>query len=133
MATRTIDTNVLIRLLVDDHSEQAALAGELASRFELIVLPTVLLETAWVLRSRYRVDRLRIVKLLRGVIDFERFIVIDKHRIAKALTAFAAGMDFADALHVCLAGDDEIFVTFDRDLVRHAQKHIHHASVELAS
>ena len=42
-------------------------------------------------------------------------------------------MDFADALHVCFAGDGETFVTFDRDLARRANKHIHPVSVELAS
>jgi predicted nucleic-acid-binding protein len=133
MATRTIDTNVLVRLLVDDHSAQARLAGNLATQFQLIVLPTVMLETEWVLRSRYRFDRARIVELLRRLVSFERFIVIEKHRVAKALKALESGMDFADALHACFMGDGDTFVTFDRDLVRRASKHIHNVSVELAS
>ena len=133
MAKRAIDTNVLVRLLVDDHSEHAVLAASLAARFQLIVLPSVILETEWVLRSRYRVGRSLVVELLRRIIDFDEFIVIDRPRVTLALDAFETGMDFADAMHVSFTADGEIFVTFDRDLVRLAQKHIEHASIELAS
>ncbi|WFR97202.1 type II toxin-antitoxin system VapC family toxin [Rhizobium tumorigenes] len=133
MATRAIDTNVLVRLLVHNHSVQAQRAGRLLEAFQLVVLPTVMLETEWVLLSRYGVERLRISALLRSVIKFEGFVVIDRVRVVKALEAFAAGMDFADALHVCFTGDGEVFVTFDRDLVRLATKYIHHAGAELAS
>ena len=133
MATRTIDTNILLRLLIDDHSQQGVVAAALAARFQLVVLPTVVLETEWVLRSRYLFDRPTIVELLRRVTDYDGFIVIERQRLSRAVDAFSKGMDFADALHLCLTAAGETFVTFDRDLVRLAARHINHASVELAS
>jgi predicted nucleic-acid-binding protein len=132
MTARTIDTNVLVRLLVDDHSEQAAVAADLAKRFQLVVLPTVMLETEWVLRSRFSLARPRIVELLQSVIDFEGFVVIEGERIARAISGFANGMDFADAIHICFVTDGDTFTTFDRELVKLARRHIDTVTVELA-
>lgn len=53
--------------------------------------------------------------------------------MAVAVRAHAAGMDFADALHVSLTAAGETFLTFDKGLVKLAQKHINSVSVELAS
>jgi len=133
MKTRTIDTNVLVRLLVDDHTEQAVLAVKLAECFQLVVLPTVILETEWVLRSRFHVERPKIIELLRYVTALERFLVIDKPRVIRAIDCFEKGMDFADAMHLCFVDEGETFVTFDRDLARLAKRHIDTVSVELAS
>jgi len=41
-------------------------------------------------------------------------------------------LDFADAMHVCLKAEDSVFITFDRDLVKLAKKHLPEANVELA-
>lgn len=133
MKTRTIDTNVLVRLLVDDHSEQAVLAAKLAERFQLIALPTVMLEMEWVLRSRFHVERAKIVELLRRVTDFEVFQVVKRLQIRRAIDCLENGMDFADAMHVCFTTEGETFVTFDRDLARLSKRHINSVSVELAS
>lgn len=132
MATRTIDKNVLIRLLVDDHSEQVTIASRLAAQFRLVVLPTVLPETEWVLRSRFGLPRQSIVELFERIIDFDGFIVVEKERVGRAVHGFAGGMDFADGLHHSLMAEGDIFVTFDRQLVALAKRHIGFASVELA-
>jgi predicted nucleic acid-binding protein len=38
--------------------------------------------------------------------------------VMRALERHAEGLDFADALHLALAGDAESFATFDRRLLR---------------
>ena len=49
-----IDTNLLVRLLTNDEPQQAARAIQLfKSGAEIFIGKTVLLETAWVLRSVY--------------------------------------------------------------------------------
>ncbi|WP_160009485.1 type II toxin-antitoxin system VapC family toxin [Rhizobium sp. 18055] len=133
MKTRTIDTNFLVRLLANDDSDQWATAAALSKSFHLIVLPTVILETEWVLRSKFKLQRSYILELFRGMLNSDAIIVAERERIARSLECFEAGMDFADALHISLTGDGETFVTFDRDLVKLAQKHINTVSVELAS
>ena len=57
-----IDTNVLVRLLVEDDAEQTRRArGFVARAFEqgdpVVVSLLVLIETEWVLRSRYGFDK----------------------------------------------------------------------------
>jgi predicted nucleic-acid-binding protein len=51
-----IDTNVLVRFLVDDDKTQAGIAEALIRANEIFLSRTVLLETEWVLRSVYRID-----------------------------------------------------------------------------
>jgi predicted nucleic-acid-binding protein len=133
MKTRTIDTNILVRLLARDDSAQWAQAAQLTTTFRLVVLPTVLLETEWVLRSRLKLDRSQIATLLRQVLGTDAIIVVEREQILKALDGFEAGMDFADALHVSLTAAGETFLTFDKGLAKLAQKHINSVSVELAS
>lgn len=132
MTTRTIDTNVLVRLLVDDHSVHAERAAEIARQYRLVVMPGVLLETAWVLGSNFRLSRQTVVELLQRVVDLENFVVLDVDRVKRAIDGFARGMDFADAMHVSLMGEGETFLTFDKDLARLAPKHMNSVSVELA-
>jgi predicted nucleic acid-binding protein len=48
-----IDTNVLVRLATGDHAHQHARAQALFAAEPVRVLLTVVLETEWVLRSRY--------------------------------------------------------------------------------
>jgi predicted nucleic-acid-binding protein len=132
MTTRTIDTNILVRLLVDDHTAHAERAAEIAARYSLVVIPSVLLETAWVLRSNFRLPRTKVIELLRRVVDFDDFIVVERERVTRAIDCFEKGMDFADAMHVSLMGEGETFLTFDKDLARLAGRHMNSVSVELA-
>jgi predicted nucleic acid-binding protein len=46
----------------------------------------------------------------------------DRPVVAGAVTALAYGMDFADALHLYGARDSDVFVTFDEDFRRRANK-----------
>jgi len=86
-----------------------------------------------VLRSRYDFDRYRIGALFEAMLKSENFVFDDRARVVRTLDAFFHGLDFADAFHVSALAPGETFVTFDRDLVKLANKHIHHASIELAS
>jgi predicted nucleic-acid-binding protein len=132
-ATRTVDTNILVRLFAQDDDDQWAIASDLVSRYQLVVLSTVLLETEWVLRSRYGFHRQRIGELFEAMMKSESFIFVERQRVRRTLDAFFQGVDFADALHVASLAADETFITFDYDLVKRAGKHFHNVSVELAS
>ena len=48
------DTNLLVRALVDHHPEQVAAVRQLIASDSIFISRTVLLETEWVLRARYR-------------------------------------------------------------------------------
>ena len=128
-----VDTNILVRLLARDDTAQWQIALKLLAENVLVVGSTVLLETAWVLRSQFGYSQLTVAFLLNGLTELDNLQFHEPDRVLKALDAFQAGMDFADALHVSLTGDGETFVTLDRDLARRAKQNIHHVSVELAS
>ncbi len=51
------DTNLLVRLLVDDAPDQADVAEALLAANTVFISRTVLLETEWVLRAGYRKTR----------------------------------------------------------------------------
>ena len=50
---RAIDTNVLVRAIVNDDTAQSASAIELLTDHDIYIPVTVVLELEWVLRSRY--------------------------------------------------------------------------------
>jgi predicted nucleic-acid-binding protein len=114
------DTNVLVRLLVDDDAAQADRAEAMLRAGPVRLLLTVLLELAWVLRASYRLPRPRVLAILRGLVALPMVEVEDPDRVARALDWFEAGLDFTDALHLAAAAEDQAFVTFDQDLVRRA-------------
>ncbi len=54
------DTNLFVRIAVNDDLKQAELAEQLLDSNEVFVPRTVLLETEWVLRSVYKKSRTEI-------------------------------------------------------------------------
>lgn len=116
-----VDTNVLTPFLVADEPVQTELTRRrLFAEAETSVGPTVLLETEWVLRSVYRYSRPEIVTAFRFLLGVRNVRIEPKRSFARAVAAFEAGMDFADALHALLEAEDSLFLTFDRALARSA-------------
>lgn len=117
-----IDTNVVVRFLVNDEPRQAASAKALIEQQRVLVTATVMMETEWVLRGAYGQDRRRVVRALHAFARLPNVELDDGERIVQALDWAEAGLDFADALHLAASVTTEAFVTFDRHLVRRAGK-----------
>ena len=117
-----LDTNVVVRLLVDDDPGQTRRARKLLEARTALVLPTVLLETEWVLRGAYDIGRATIAGSIRQLLGLPNIALANAQAIAQALEWFEAGLDFADALHLALAGEAEGFVTFDARLAKRARR-----------
>jgi predicted nucleic-acid-binding protein len=111
-----VDTNVLVRYLVEDDPDQADRAEAVLLSGAILVPTTVLLETAWVLRSGYRFDRAAIVDGITKLLGLPGVQAEDSAAAGRALTWYAQGLDFADALHLASSGRAEAFATFDRAL-----------------
>jgi predicted nucleic-acid-binding protein len=121
-----LDTNVLVRFLVEDDKAQSARAAKLVERTvaagrSLFVSDVVLCEVVWVLASCYRVSTSEIVGTLRRLLHAKHLAFDAPDRLAAALDAFEQGRgDFADYLireHARSAGFDEV-ATFDRALLK---------------
>ncbi|RYG85553.1 MAG: type II toxin-antitoxin system VapC family toxin [Alphaproteobacteria bacterium] len=132
MKTLSIDTNVLVRLLVLDDTEQNEIVERLFKTSRFSVLWTVLLEAEWVLRKVFKIDARRINDVFKSMLIEEVVHIERPDALARVLDLHSSGMDFAGAVHLCLTDETMPFVTFDRDLVRRAKKLIPDASVELA-
>lgn len=79
------DTNMLVRLLVDDQPEQAALAQRLLADNTALIPRTVVLETEWVLRSVYKLPRERMAAFFRLLLQSENAMVEDPGTVERAL------------------------------------------------
>jgi predicted nucleic-acid-binding protein len=113
-----IDTNVVIRLLTGDDPAQAARAKALFVG-EVIFLPkTVILESEWVLRRLYKIDRVAALNALSGLASLSNVRCEDHQVVTDAFTWAGQGMDFADALHLASAHGTEKFATFDEGMVK---------------
>lgn len=116
-----IDTNVLVRFLVRDddaHFEKARklIKREVAARRRVFVNQLVLMETEWVLRSRYAVPKNQIIEAISGLLNATDVQFEDEPAIEEALFIWKdSTADFAD----CLIGAKNrrmgcrVTVTFD--------------------
>lgn len=116
-----VDTNVVVRLLVNDDERQGAKARALFESGDVWIGATVLLEVAWVLESVYGLDAVEAAEALDRLLGLPNVRVENPGAIATALAAAKQGMDLADALHLCRAPEDVEFATFDRALAKSAR------------
>lgn len=119
---RAVDTNVIVRYLVNDDPPQAARARRLLEREDVFVSLTVLLETEWVLRGVFGLPPADIVRALRGFAGLPRVTLENPATAALALDWAEQGLDFADLLHLAASRAHDGFVTFDRALARVARR-----------
>ena len=123
---KAIDTNVLVRFLVNDDPAQAQQARQLFSAAEqqrvIYFVPLlVVLESIWVLESAYQVGRNELIEafsdlLLLPVLEFEQ-----REAVQAMLQAARTGsLDLPDLLIAksALRNGCECVVTFDRKAAR---------------
>jgi predicted nucleic-acid-binding protein len=132
MESVVVDTNVLVRFLARDDSEQWRIATSIFIGQRVTILSTVLLETEWVLRKVLKFEQGSIKVVFRHLTQSSAIEFEDSSRVSLALELHEAGMDFADAFHLAAVKPGETFMTFDRHLVRAAQRHFNSVSVKLA-
>ncbi|MBV8685836.1 MAG: type II toxin-antitoxin system VapC family toxin [Alphaproteobacteria bacterium] len=114
-----VDTNIVVRLLVNDDSEQRAKALSLVEG-GIFVSRSVLMETEWVLRSAYRLARQAVNDALADLLALDGVHAGDAEMLDWALDRHRAGADWADMLHLIDARPYPAFATFDRGLSRAA-------------
>lgn len=99
-----IDTNVLVRFLVRDDDVQFEKARRLIKREvtagrRVFVSQLVLLETEWVLRSRYAVPQNQIIEAISGLLDSTDVQFEDEPAVEQAIFVWKdSAAEFADCL-----------------------------------
>ena len=118
----SLDTNVLIRFLVQDEPVQAAAAKRLirkcVSQGQRLFVPlTVSLELEWVLRSNYGFAKPEVIHTLSQLLSCRELSFESEGALELALAHYGqSAADYADCLHVALAGQagQQPLWTFDK-------------------
>jgi len=95
-----VDSNILLRYLLADDSEQTVKARELIQNNRVLVTDVVLAETLWVLQGKkYRVAKSNLVGVLSALLEDARILFEDPSVVWRAYRDFAtSNVDFSDAL-----------------------------------
>ena len=117
-----LDTNVLVRLLVEDDVAQLAAAqkliGKILAASETLYVPvTVAIELEWVLRAGFGFDKSSVSHALSSLLSAAELSFQSAHAVEIALRTYTEGSaDFSDCLHVALAraADEHPLWTFDK-------------------
>ena len=95
-----VDTNILVRLIVNDDPKQVSKARALMVGGSVAITSGVLIETVWVLSKTYALDRPTVARALAAVLALPNVVVPWPASVKKLLEGFLAGMDFADMAHL---------------------------------
>lgn len=118
-----LDTNVLVRFLIDDEPRQADIANKLVNHpTGVFISKTVLLELEWVLRQVYKIEAKVLGAGLLRLFGMANVTVEGTDQVAQAMNDFAAGMDFADALHLASVPEGAKLQTFDQKFAKLGRK-----------
>jgi predicted nucleic-acid-binding protein len=117
---RAVDTNVVVRLIVNDDPAQAAAAHRAMSAQPVFMPKTVVVELEWVLRSVYQRSPETIAAAIESLLATTDITIEDPAAVGRAVAWFKRGLDFADALHLASSAHADGFLTFDIDLRRRA-------------
>lgn len=117
-----IDTNIVVRLLVNDDHSQTIKASALFTENKIFIPKTVIMETEWVLRGVYNIERGVINSALKALASLEQVVIEDESLLFEALVSHQQGMDLADAIHLASSRCASSFATFDVKFRSRAKK-----------
>ena len=119
-----LDTNVLVRYIMQDDAKQAALASRLVESLadSTGFIPFIVIaELSWVLTSAYSLSRQQLAEALEGVLRSKEWVVEKADIVWQAVRLFQSGSaDFADCLifRSAAAVGCEKTMTFDKDAAK---------------
>ena len=123
-----LDTNVVLRLIVEDDVAQLTAVRELLAAAEAdgetcLVPDVVLCEIEWVLLSAYGATRSDVLAAVQALLAESLFAFEDRPRVRRALDSYEKGRgDLSDHLigHTAADAGARTTFTFDRALAGHA-------------
>ena len=120
-----VDTNILIRLLVNDagQPEQVQTAREYVKQEGAVFIPQIVqAETVWVLESAYELARKQIVPVLEHLHSNAAFTLQNSASFQRAMSQYIKGnADFSDYLILAESQRKDLkLLTFDKKLGKQA-------------
>lgn len=118
----SVDTNVLVRLLIGDDPKQEAAVRSLFASEPIWISKTVLLETGWVLLRLYGFEPSEVRTAFTKLLGLNNVHAEDESSVVAALALTAHGIEFADAMHLSSRPPGVGFVSFDKSFVQRARR-----------
>jgi predicted nucleic-acid-binding protein len=118
-----VDTNVLLRILLDDpqQPQQVQAARQLAKGADKLYVPQVVqVESAWMMERGYQLDKSVILKLLTHLQSNEHFVLQEAEIFHDALEQYTlSNVGFADCIILAQAKQlGFTLYTFDKRLAK---------------
>lgn len=112
----TIDTNIILRLLIGDDEQQRIQAEEVLTHADRVFIPTtVFCETVWILLRSYKLSAADVISALEWIMEIEN-AYLHEDEVMAGLELMRLGGDFADGVNEYCGrkmGSYE-FATFDK-------------------
>lgn len=122
-----LDTNVLVRYIMQDDPKQSPKATEIVESLADIgsgyVALVSIVELVWVLSASFELSRAQVAQALDGIIRTRQFKIESADQVIRALRVYKVGKsDFADCLIERSANSAgcEKTITFDVNASKHA-------------
>jgi predicted nucleic-acid-binding protein len=116
-----IDTNVILRYLMDDHQRFSPKAKEIMKHVSEAVIyaeirDIVIVECVYVLEKFYEVPKMEIADKLSAILNFKGIANSDKPQILKAMLSYKeTGVDIVDCLLAAHSSAERLVISFDAD------------------
>ena len=117
-----IDTNVILRYLLDDHVELSPKAdafmldvSEGAKRAE--IFDVVIVECIYVMEKYYQIPKSEISTKLSGILNFSGIVNPDRSEILEALLKYnSTNIDIVDCILAAHSSPEKVVISFDKDM-----------------
>lgn len=116
-----IDSNVILRYLLDDHERFSPKAKRIMEDISEAVVyaeirDIVIVECIYVLEKFYKVPRIDIADKLSAILNFKGIANSDRHQILKGLMCYKeTGVDIVDCLLAAHTSPQRLVVSFDNE------------------
>jgi predicted nucleic-acid-binding protein len=120
-----LDTNILVRYIVQDDVEQSAIANSIIDGLNpdnsAFIACVVLCELNWVLKSGYKISKEQAIEILEKIITIPVFDIEHFDCCLKALKSYKNGQaDFSDylILEIATLNGYKAVMTFDKNALK---------------
>ena len=117
-----IDTNIILRYLLDDHKAHSpkakAFMAEVFEETKNAEIPdVVIVECIYVMEKYYQIPKSEISTKLSGILNFSGIVNSDRSEILEALLKYgSANIDIVDCILAAKSSPDRVVVSFDKDM-----------------
>ena len=115
-----IDTNIILRYLLEDNEELSKKAIEIIDNNQIFIPTEVIVEASYVLKKVYQVEKDKIYKVIHLLLEMENVNFENKETIELAFKTYAEkNLDIVDCMLYAYAKNEKYEVkTFDNKLAK---------------